>query len=367
ITLSGFLFVVINFLTLLWYNPTLDQDCPPWVYFSWAIGLFLYQTFDACDGQQARKTRQSGPLGELFDHGVDAVNTTLGVVLFAGAMNFGYSYQTVLTMFASLCAFYLTTWEEYHTGTLYLGIVSGPVEGVLTLCAVFAFTGLKGGSFWSKPMFKTLGIESPAFLPEILKDLPFNKWYLVYGGVLLAFNIIQSSQNVISARRSKNLPIFPALAGLAPFFLTWALVPIWLYLRPTILNEHLIPFMFFLGISFAYQVGLIITAHLTKSRFPYLNVLLLPILAGTLDAAGPWIKHNDGALGDLVGWPSVLGDGTYTVAYVFGCLGLAVGVYGSFIVDVIETICDYLDIWCLTIKHPWDPKEDAKGKEVKGS
>jgi ethanolaminephosphotransferase len=69
ITLSGFSFVIINFLTMLWYNPTLDKDCPPWVYLSWAIGLFLYQTFDAVDGTQARRTHQSGPLGELFDHG----------------------------------------------------------------------------------------------------------------------------------------------------------------------------------------------------------------------------------------------------------------------------------------------------------
>lgn len=61
--------MIINVLTLLWYNPTLDQDCPGWVYLSWSIGLFLYQTFDACDGAQARRTRQSGPLGELFDHG----------------------------------------------------------------------------------------------------------------------------------------------------------------------------------------------------------------------------------------------------------------------------------------------------------
>lgn len=69
ITLSGFAFVIVNFLTLLWYNPTLDQNCPPWVYLSWSIGLFLYQTFDAVDGSQARRTHQSGPLGELFDHG----------------------------------------------------------------------------------------------------------------------------------------------------------------------------------------------------------------------------------------------------------------------------------------------------------
>jgi len=53
ITLTGFMFVVVNMLTMLWYNPTLDQDCPAWVYGSWALGLFLYQTFDAVDGTQA--------------------------------------------------------------------------------------------------------------------------------------------------------------------------------------------------------------------------------------------------------------------------------------------------------------------------
>lgn len=53
ITLTGFGFVVINMITLLWYCPGLDQDCPPWVYASWAVGLFLYQTFDAVDGTQA--------------------------------------------------------------------------------------------------------------------------------------------------------------------------------------------------------------------------------------------------------------------------------------------------------------------------
>jgi hypothetical protein len=38
---------------MLYYSPNMDQDCPSWVYWSWAIGLFLYQTFDAVDGSQA--------------------------------------------------------------------------------------------------------------------------------------------------------------------------------------------------------------------------------------------------------------------------------------------------------------------------
>jgi len=45
--------VIINILTMLYYTPNMDQDCPRWVYASWSIGLFLYQTFDAIDGTQA--------------------------------------------------------------------------------------------------------------------------------------------------------------------------------------------------------------------------------------------------------------------------------------------------------------------------
>jgi ethanolaminephosphotransferase len=32
-------------------------------------------------------------------------------------------------------------------------------------------------------------------------------------------------------------------------------------------------------------------------------------------------------------------------------------------VDVIVTICDYLDIWCLTIKHPWTEEKEAAAKK----
>ena len=81
ITLTGFSFVVFNFITLLIYTPTLVDPCPSWVYASWGVGLFLYQAFDAIDGKQARKLGLSGPLGERFDHGVDALNTTVRVLI----------------------------------------------------------------------------------------------------------------------------------------------------------------------------------------------------------------------------------------------------------------------------------------------
>ncbi|KAH8196564.1 hypothetical protein TruAng_009258 [Truncatella angustata] len=359
ITLTGFCFVIANFFTLLWYNPTLDQNCPPWVYYSWAVGLFLYQTFDAVDGSQARRTHQSGPLGELFDHGVDALNTSLEVLIFAGSQNMGHSWYTVATLFASLCTFYVQTWDEYHTKTLTLGIVNGPVEGILILVFIFAFTGYKGGaSFWQQSMLATLGVPSTWGIPEAIYRLNFTQWYLAQGILVLAFNTYESARNVIKARRARGDRSRGALLGLVPFFATWAWIVAYLYLQPLIRTQHLVPFVVFAGLVNAYSVGQMITAHLVRLPFPYWNVLVVPIALGVLDSVGPLLQKH---IGWASGWPSALGDDVYQVAFMFSMLGMAVGVYGSFVVDVIVTICDYLDIWCLTIKHPYvEGQDDAK-------
>ncbi|KAL8407618.1 hypothetical protein RB594_006444 [Gaeumannomyces avenae] len=357
ITLTGFTFVVANFLTLLWYNPTLDQDCPPWVYYSWAVGLFLYQTFDAVDGSQARRTHQSGPLGELFDHGVDALNTSLEVLLFAGSQNMGQSWYTVATLFSSLLTFYVQTWDEYHTKTLTLGIVNGPVEGVLIIVCVYALTGYMGGaSFWQRSMLATLGVPRFEFMADSVYDFSFTQWYMVQGTVVLVYNTVESARNVIKARRAQGDRSRYALVGLLPFFGTWATILAYLFLQPNILHGHLVPFVMFAGIVNAYSVGQMITAHLVHLRFPYTNVLTLPLAWGVVDSLGPWLLSTFG-----FGWPSALGDGVYQVAFMFCLLGMAIGVYGSFVVDVIVTICDYLDIWCLTIKHPYVEGQENKG------
>lgn len=363
ITLTGFMFVVANFLTLLWYNPTLDRDCPPWVYYSWAAGLFLYQTFDAVDGSQARRTRQSGPLGELFDHGVDALNTSLEVLLFAGSQNMGQGWKTVATLFASLMTFYVQTWDEYHTKTLTLGVINGPVEGILILVGVYALTGFLGGAhFWQQSMLAVFGVPRSQFIPDAIYDLSFTEWYLVQGAVVLIYNTVESARNVIRARRARGDKSRFALVGLVPFFVTWVLIVLYLALQPNILHNHLVPFALFAGIVNAYSVGQIITAHLVKLEFPYTNVLVLPLAWGVADSLGPWLQYETTV--NWLGWPSALGDDVYQVAFMFCMLGVAVGVYGSFVVDVIVTICDYLDIWCLTIKHPWvEGMENAKGEK----
>ncbi|KAI4175138.1 MAG: hypothetical protein LQ343_001899 [Gyalolechia ehrenbergii] len=137
-----------------------------------------------------------------------------------------------------------------------------------------------------------------------------------------------SALHVMQTRRKESKDPIAPLYGLLPYFATWALVPIYLYLQPIILHHHLIPFVFYIGLINAYAVGQIIVAHLTKNpEFPMYNVLTLPLALAVVDSLGPPVGV----------WPSALGFGTYQISYVFLCMGLGVGVYGSFIREVALT------------------------------
>lgn len=140
---------------------------------------------------------------------------------------------------------------------------------------------------------------------------------------------VTSAKNVVKVRHERGEKSRVALLGLIPFFVTWTLIVAYLYLQPVILHEHLVPFVFFAGLINAYSVGQIITAHLVKLPFPYYNVLILPLAYGVVDSLGPWLRRHIG-----FGWPSALGDDVYQVAYLFCMLGIAIGVYGSFVVSL---------------------------------
>lgn len=55
-TLLGFFFILASFGVTVWDAPTLVEPLPSWVYLFNALCVFLYQTFDALDGKQARRT-----------------------------------------------------------------------------------------------------------------------------------------------------------------------------------------------------------------------------------------------------------------------------------------------------------------------
>ena len=57
------------------FSPNGRTEPPRWACALCALGLFIYQSLDAIDGKQARRTNSSSPLGELFDHGCDSIST----------------------------------------------------------------------------------------------------------------------------------------------------------------------------------------------------------------------------------------------------------------------------------------------------
>lgn len=88
--------------------------------------------------------------------------------------------------------FYVQTWDEYHTKTLTLGLISGPVEGIVILITVYAFTAIKGGgSFWQQSMLRTIGVPETQLIPDFIYEMRFNDWYLVQGSVVLVLNTVQ--------------------------------------------------------------------------------------------------------------------------------------------------------------------------------
>ncbi|KAI6187769.1 hypothetical protein M3Y98_00280600 [Aphelenchoides besseyi] len=81
ITFIGLIVNAVTVLVLSHFCYTATEEAPWWAYVQAAIGLFIYQTLDATDGKQARRTGSSSPLGELFDHGCDSMTQAQLVVI----------------------------------------------------------------------------------------------------------------------------------------------------------------------------------------------------------------------------------------------------------------------------------------------
>ncbi|KAI7952562.1 hypothetical protein MJO29_008193 [Puccinia striiformis f. sp. tritici] len=383
ITLTGLVFVMVNFGSLVAFQPELvcsrkpsfvskagslletsegtlldrfklfvglsnfQAKCPSgWLYVSFAMGLWIYQSLDAIDGKQARRTGTSGPLGELFDHGCDALNTTLGAILASAALNLGHSWWTVASQVASLANFYLTTWEEYHTGTLFLSSFSGPVEGILLVIGVFLVTAVYGPPFWDQGILTLLGLGSIPILNNWGLDFPLNKLSLAFAICSLGSNILGSYVNVVRSNQGKKSSSAKTLLGLLPFVLQTAINLLWLHSQPTLMSRHLLPFMVYYGLSFAYLVGLLIVSHILKAPevFPYWNVLLGWSLIGFADSYINILTFG------LVKQPLFQRSEAGVVKFIWFSILLAGLVYAYFVTDVVLDVCDYCGINCLTIK-----------------
>ncbi|SNX82428.1 related to EPT1 - sn-1,2-diacylglycerol ethanolamine- and cholinephosphotransferase [Melanopsichium pennsylvanicum] len=323
---------------------TVGRCLPPWIFYTWALCLFAYQSLDAIDGKQARRTGMAGPLGELFDHGCDALNTTLECVLCCAALNLGRSVWAPASLIATLANFYLTTWEEFHTGTLFLSAFSGPVEGILMIVFIYALTGFVGGPlFWDRGILNVTGLAKIPLVSQTLGrfNLPLNDTFLVFALLGLLANIAGSYGNVINARKSRNQSTITPLFGLVPLIAQIGFNVYWMNAnRAFIISDAraLLPFLAYWGITFAYNVGLLIVAHVTKAPFPYWNVTIVWSVGFAIDANLPTSYIQI--------------DPEMQLRVIYFSLVAAAALYFHFCYHVITTITQELGMACFVVKPP---------------
>ncbi|KAA3463470.1 choline/ethanolaminephosphotransferase 1 [Gossypium australe] len=261
ITLTGFMFLVTSAVLGYVYSPHLDSPPPRWVHFAHGLLLFLYQTFDAVDGKQARRTNSSSPLGELFDHGCDALACAVRFETMAFGSTAMCGRDTFWFWVISAVPFYGATWEHYFTNTLILPVVNGPTEGLALIYVMHFLTGFLGAQWWVEQFGRSIPIFS--WVP-FLNEIPT---YRVVLYIMIAFAVIptvgcniQNVHKVIQARKGSMLI---ALAMLYPFVVLMGGVLIWDYLSPSdIMGNY--PHLVILGtgLAFGFLVGRMILAHL---------------------------------------------------------------------------------------------------------
>nr|DAD35173.1 TPA_asm: hypothetical protein HUJ06_005813 [Nelumbo nucifera] len=335
ITLTGFMFLVISALLGYVYSPHLDSAPPRWVHFAHGMLLFLYQTFDAVDGKQARRTNSSSPLGELFDHGCDALACAFETLAFGSTAMCGRSSFWFWVIAA--VPFYCATWEHFFTNTLILPAINGPTEGLLLIYVCHFFTAIVGAEWWVQHFGKSMPFLS--WIPFVY-EIPT---YRVVLFLMTAFGVIPTVifnvYNVYKVVQAKKGSMLLALAMLYPFAALLGGVLAWDYLSPSdIMGNYPHLVIVGTGLAFGFLVGRMILSHLCDEPKGLktgmcMSLLYLPFaVANALTA-----RLNDGV--PLVDESLVL----------LGYCGFTVALYLHFATSVIHEITTALGIYCFRI------------------
>ncbi|WZY97677.1 hypothetical protein YC2023_070006 [Brassica napus] len=309
ITLMGFMFLVTS--SLLGY---LDSPPPRWVHFAHGLLLFLYQTFDAVDGKQARRTNSSSPLGELFDHGCDALACAFEAMAFGSTAMCGR--DTFWFWVISAIPFYGATWEHYFTNTLILPVINGPTEGLALIFVSHFFTAIVGAEWWAQQLGQSIPLFSWVPFVNAIQTSRAVLYMMIAFAVIptVAFNV----SNVYKVVQSRKGSMLLALAMLYPFVVLLGGVLIWDYLSPINLIEtypHLV--VLGTGLAFGFLVSLV-----------YLPFALANALTARLNDGVPLVDE----LWVLLGY----------------CI-FTVSLYLHFATSVIHEITTALGIYCFRI------------------
>ena len=109
---------------------------------------FFYRMMDEMDGKQARATKNSSPLGLLFDHGCDAFSTGFQALMALRTVQCGNNFLSYAMIVIATSAFHFTTLEEYYLGTLALPVCNAVSDGSVLMILFYLVTAAMGNDKW---------------------------------------------------------------------------------------------------------------------------------------------------------------------------------------------------------------------------
>ncbi|CAL1673746.1 unnamed protein product [Lasius platythorax] len=311
ITVLGLIVNIATTLILVYYSPDARAEAPRWACFLCALGLFIYQSLDAIDGKQARRTGTSTPLGELFDHGCDSISTVFVALSACIAVQLGY-YPTWMFFqcFCAMTLFYCAHWQTYVSGSLRFGKVD-VTEAQFTIIAIHLISAIFGPQIWMLEipfldgfMFKyLLGVMTvmcalanlysifsviftggvgkngstvaiPVLHVGTLNNYVAVLFYAGYVQVFLEFCKVFESGGI--GKNGSTIAGTSVLSPIIPF--SFVIVPAFIIYRKSaehVYENHPALYILAFGMVAAKVTNRLVVAHMTKNEMQYLDSSLI--------------------------------------------------------------------------------------------
>ena len=350
ITLTGLLALVIAYGINSYFCPNFETPESRWMYFLVGACVFFYLHMDALDGKQARRTKTSSPLGQLFDHGCDALAVHIILVTMVTSLQLKHEWRAVVAMMYVYVPWWLAHWEEYHTGVMLYGNgLWGVTEANYAVVLLHVYTFLFGPRGWTTKPFSYIlpsscSIDSFSFdFCEFLGSLGINDTLLLIFGALglqLFFQQVIRVFRLAGSRMleqttlpkeekgNKSLGLRFAAFHLLQILAT-AVCGICIMSIPAPANGQSRVHYATFGLTYALEATRSIMAHMSKEPF---RIAVWPLLLIVFQVLNHIIVLFDEVL----------------LAYAVNAV-ILVG-YLHYVVSLINEICAYLGINVLTIR-----------------
>ncbi|XP_024942464.1 choline/ethanolaminephosphotransferase 1 isoform X9 [Cephus cinctus] len=266
ITVIGLFVNIATTLVLVYYSPDAKAEAPRWACFLCALGLFVYQSLDAIDGKQARRTGTSTPLGELFDHGCDSVSTVFVALSACIAVQLGhYPTWMFFQCFCAMTLFYCAHWQTYVSGSLRFGKVD-VTEAQFTIIGIHLVSAIFGPRIWMTKI-PLLGVGTLSNFVAVIV-------YMGYVHVFLEFCKVFESGGV--GKNGSTIAGTSVLSPIIPF--SFVVVPAFIIYRKSteyVYENHPALYILAFGMVAAKVTNRLVVAHMTKNEMQYLDSSLI--------------------------------------------------------------------------------------------